>query len=605
MDRSHTGSDLTRPLLASFADPAATDFSAVLNAALDRLGERLGRGFRVGGLLLNEGFDDCWWHAEIGPVVGEPHTFACCDYPAADSPCQYLLAELRAGRTSLLSPLQAADPSWQAEWHWLTARGVASALHLPLQFAGKLFGVLYVEALSPDAQWPTALVDELQAVARLLALYVDRHQQHKDVAIRAAADHVLSQVSSQLANARPEELDAQIDAALKKLGQTIEADRTFYFELSPDGRSASCVAEWSAPGVPSLKSHLQQIPAETFAPILSRAERNQPIYLSHLRQASELQGKLQELVQVMSVQSALHVPLFVSGKLVGSVGMSAVSERASWSESRIALLRLVGEMILSAVERRRNVQVLEVHREQLTTASRMAVMGEMVAGIAHEIRQPLQAMRSFAAAGIHSIGDDRSPTMLEIRAWNERIMDLVDRTNEIIRRYRDFCRPQRASVELLDLHLPINEALQLLQADFRGNGVFVQLESSPRLPKVQGDRILLEQVFVNLLRNASESLSGTARADRRIEVRLAAACDNKVSHPVVRASIRDYGLGLGSNDPERSFDPFWTTKPTGTGLGLPVCRTIITEHGGRIWLEAASPGAMAIVELPAKVEASE
>lgn len=224
-------------------------------------------------------------------------------------------------------------------------------------------------------------------------------------------------------------------------------------------------------------------------------------------------------------------------------------------------------------------------REQetlLAHAARLSVMGEMVAGIAHEINQPLHAIANFAQACLAAMQELDLPEGFKAREWTQRIAAEASRAGEILRRLGSFVRRGDEEESRFDLNTVVVESLELMQFEFRRFGVHVDFHGMPAPRYVAGNRIQIQQVLVNLLRNACEALHNTSSADRRVRAELLEQSGG------VELIVADNGPGLPSDAGSRIFEAFFTTKANGMGMGLAVSRSIVEAHGGRLW--AASHG---------------
>jgi two-component system sensor kinase FixL len=241
------------------------------------------------------------------------------------------------------------------------------------------------------------------------------------------------------------------------------------------------------------------------------------------------------------------------------------------------------------------------HREEealrstgrLVHVSRLATMGEMAAGIAHELNQPLTAIANYARACERFIALPE-PDLPEIRDASREISAEAMRAADIIRRLRQLVRKEDGERVPSDLNAIVEELRVLTQADARAHDTRLSFDLEPDLPMVVVDRVQITQVLLNLVRNALEALSGEPAGKRQITL-----STRRAEHGDVEANVCDNGSGVDPRILDRLFDPFSTTKANGTGLGLPMSRTIIQAHGGTVTYIPVQPrGACFRVTLP-------
>jgi PAS domain S-box-containing protein len=234
------------------------------------------------------------------------------------------------------------------------------------------------------------------------------------------------------------------------------------------------------------------------------------------------------------------------------------------------------------------------HQAELAHVCRVSAMGEMAAALAHEINQPLAAIVNYAQGGLHRLrAGDANPAELQVAL--EHIAALGKQSGEIIRRLRGFLRkgnPQRTGV---DINTIVREAVELANVEARQKDVTLHLELASDLPPVLADTIQIEQVVLNLLLNAIESIDAARCPRRWVTIHTARSPYNGVD-----VLVRDTGPGLPPGDAERIFEPFFTTKPDGMGMGLCISRSIIETYGEQLQAMASPDGGAAFhFNLPA------
>ena len=234
-------------------------------------------------------------------------------------------------------------------------------------------------------------------------------------------------------------------------------------------------------------------------------------------------------------------------------------------------------------QRRRAEKESREQRQELTHLMRVSTLGELSGALAHELNQPLTAILSNAQAAQRLL--DRDPLNLpEVRDALQEIADQDIRAGAVIQRLRAMLRKDTKELEPLDLSAVARDVLVLAHSDLITRNVPVSALLAPNLPAVLGDRVQLQQVVLNLILNACEAMSCTAPRERRLT--LITECGEEGVH----LSVGDSGTGISPEALDRVFEPFYTTKPQGLGLGLPICRSIVAEHGGRLWATAGEEG---------------
>jgi two-component system sensor kinase FixL len=249
---------------------------------------------------------------------------------------------------------------------------------------------------------------------------------------------------------------------------------------------------------------------------------------------------------------------------------------------------------------------MEAHRamERMNSVSRLATMGEMAAGISHELNQPLAAIANYAQACVRLLRLPE-PDLPEIGGALEQISGQALRAGEIIRRIRSLVRNEDVRREPQDLNGLIREVHALLATDARVHDGRLELDLHDPLPEVTVDKVQIQQVLMNLVHNAFEAQGmdkSGAHMDDEAEVRIATCLTDTGD---VEVSVTDHGPGLTGDLEQKIFEPFFTTKATGTGLGLAISRSIIKAHSSRLGYRASQPrGACFFFVLPTHVEAS-
>jgi C4-dicarboxylate-specific signal transduction histidine kinase len=226
---------------------------------------------------------------------------------------------------------------------------------------------------------------------------------------------------------------------------------------------------------------------------------------------------------------------------------------------------------------RSDQEKVQQHLAELAHVTRLRMMGELMSEVSHEINQPLYAISNFAEASLNRLRSPIAGPGPEILSWLEQIAVQANRAGEIIRRIGRFVRKSPAKLAPADVNRIVRDVVGLLSVDVRLDAVELELQLAESLPPVQVDRIQIEQVLVNLLRNALEAMADNPAAQRQLTVRT-----ELLPSAAVRVAVRDNGRGLESDELNRLFEPFFTTKTDGMGMGLSISHSIVEAHGGRM-----------------------
>jgi PAS domain S-box-containing protein len=355
----------------------------------------------------------------------------------------------------------------------------------------------------------------------------------------------------------------------------------------------------------------------------------------HLAEHPEFVRRTAAMVRVIDINDAT-VELFAARtkeELLGSLDriflpetevvfaeeLIAISEGRPSFESEVALQTLKGDALtvllaetfppdsakLDSVlvsmtditERKRSQEALDRAQAELAHVNRVSTLGELAASIAHEVNQPIAGVVTNADAALNFLAA-QPPDLEEIRQALGAIANDGQRAGQILSRIRILVKKTPPEIGLLDINQTILEIIALTRGEVHRNGVSLLTRFSNSLPPVSGDRVQLQQVVLNLILNAVEAMSEVGEGQRHLVV-----STDKDDSDGVLVAVRDSGIGLDTSSRDRLFQPFFTTKSSGMGMGLSICRSIIEAHGGRVWASPNSPrGAAFQFTLPAHRE---
>jgi len=327
-------------------------------------------------------------------------------------------------------------------------------------------------------------------------------------------------------------------------------------------------------GIPPFEAHLQRIHPEDRARLAEAFERA-------IGDGAELEVVFRIVLPdgaTKYIRKIGHPVYAAVGEIVEFVGTDMDITERKRAEAEVR----EGERRYRAVEM------------ELAHANRVATMGQLSASIAHEVNQPIAAAITNAHSALRWLGA-RPPDLEEVRQALGRIVRDGNRAGDVIGRIRDLIRKAPPRKDGLEINEAILEVIALTRGEVVKNGVSVQTQLAEGLPLIQGDRVQLQQVILNLIVNAVEAMSGVGEGSRELLI-----STGKAESDGVLVAVRDSGPGLAPASLERLFGAFYTTKPGGLGMGLSICRSIIEAHGGRLWATANVPqGAVFQFTVPA------
>ncbi len=406
---------------------------------------------------------------------------------------------------------------------------------------------------------------------------VDITEQH--LAEEAIEKHLafvtfVAELSTQLSNMPGSAVDRSIPDSLARLAAFVGVDRAALISLDPAAQKTKILYRYAAKGYEEgareygfdqLPWYVNELMAQRTVSVTSRA------------QWPALAPAEDAAARSMGMRAHLAVPFLSMTNRYFVLAISDFQDRDEWPDYLIHGLRLIGELFASAmIHREQDEQATDLQND-LSHVSRVNTLGELAASLAHEINQPLAGCQSNASAAIRFL--KQSPPDLE--EIGESLVDIVEdskRAGDVIKRMRALLKKGVPELSDVDVNLLIEDVFTLLHSQFVGKGVQIDVELGDDLPLVRGDGIQLQQVVLNLLVNGAQAM-WTNRPDqpRRLRVRTRLLPDEDR----VVVSVSDHGPGV-DGPLEKLFEPFFSTKKEGLGMGLAINRTLIEAHGGRL-----------------------
>lgn len=440
-----------------------------------------------------------------------------------------------------------ADPGFAAD-PYIHQRGARSILCLALMNQAKLIGALYLENNLTAGAFSPARIAVLRLLASQAAISLENARLYRDVAEREAKIRRL--VDANIIGIIVWSADGEIieanDAFLRMVGyerDDLVSGRVRWNEMTPPQRRAESQAALAA---------------------AVRTGRAQPFEKEYIRKDG---SRLPVIVGLAA---------FEASRQEGVAFVLDLTER-----------KQAEEQVRDGERRYREVQT------ELAHANRVATMGQLAASIAHEVNQPIAATVTNANAALRWLGA-QPPELGEVSQVLGRIIKDANRAADVLGRIRELIRKAPPQKQPVDVNAAVREMVEFTRGEAIKHGAVVRTRLSDGLPLVNADRVELQQVLLNLIINAFEAMGGVPDGERQLLISTAHEPDG------MRLTVGDSGPGFAEENAERVFAPFYTTKATGLGMGLSICRSIIDSHGGRLWASANLPrGALVQFTLPA------
>jgi signal transduction histidine kinase/ActR/RegA family two-component response regulator len=470
-----------------------------------------------------------------------------------------------------------------------------SELALPLKVGERVIGALDVQS-QHAAAFDQDDVAVLQTMADQLAVAIESARLYQAERARYREAEALRRAALALTSLMP--LEQVFERILAELHYVVPYDSASVQLLKGDqleiigGRGFSNLSELLGVCIPARGDNPNRLVLESREPVIVGDARAH--YLSFS----------QEPHAATDIHSWLGVPLLIGDRIIGMLALDK-HQPDFYTETHARAVRAYAVQAAVAIENARlykglqdQMRALELAQTRLVQSEKLAAIGELVAGVAHELNNPLTLILGFAELL------RRSPVSDETRQDLEKIVAQSRRAAGIVRSLLDFARQRPSERKLVQANDMMNSTLDLLAYELRTHNIERTVRLAPNLPLTLADPYQLQQVFVNLVNNARQAMSESHGGGHlTITSELGPSTFVNGGHdeaPIIRITIQDDGPGIPPDLLPRIFDPFFTTKSPGegTGLGLSVCHGIIGDHGGHIWAENGLQGAAFFVELP-------
>lgn len=419
-------------------------------------------------------------------------------------------------------------------------------------------------------------LDERGKPRQFVAIRADITEQKRveaELAEKLRLQRLLADLSARFVALPSGQVDAAIEETQRLIVETLGLDRSTLWQLI-EGRPGMVLTHcWQRPGWPPLPSDFETPSKLPWSH--RKVRRGESFSFTSIDDLPAEAARDVETFRTHGPKSNVTIPLIANEQVFGAVAFATLGAERKWREDEIVDLKLVAQIIGNVVGRQRAELQEEQLRGELVHAMRLASLGELTAALSHELNQPLAAILSNAQAARRFIANGEIE-LDELCAILDDIVRDDKRAGGVIHNLRAMVSKRPVVRETCCLNELVREVMELMQSEMMGERIEVRPILTPVLPRVEGGRVELQQVLVNLLLNAAQAMKDTPGEQRHIEIKTLAGEDS------VTVSVRDHGCGIPLERLGSVFNPFYTTKASGLGMGLAICRRVIETHAGRI-----------------------
>jgi signal transduction histidine kinase len=388
-------------------------------------------------------------------------------------------------------------------------------------------------------------------------------------------ESLVGELSEAMARVPADVVDHEVDSWLGKICRALDLDRSAIYERDSPDEPLRTTHTWVRPNFPPFPRHYD--PEKLVQSSTKLVMAGNTLTFASPSDIPAEHSDLRRAVERYGPKASAAIPMWAGGRVIGAASFGKFRSPREWSPDLLAQLNLAVRLFGSAIERKQSEIAIRAARTELRVASRRNSMAELVASLSHEINQPLGAILSNLGGLARLLSQGNPQPAMAMEAVSNAIED-TKRTAEIVRRIRFMFKKHVEHKSAIGLAPLIDEVMKLTAGEATVRKISVQTQISPPAQRVIGDRIQLQQCVLNLLMNAFDAIAEAKSDQRGVTIKVAPEKTGWVA-----VCVSDSGAGIDPAIANRLFEPFVTTKSEGMGLGLLVSRSIVENHGGRIW----------------------
>jgi len=408
-------------------------------------------------------------------------------------------------------------------------------------------------------------------------------RKHAEQALQYQLDfeNLITEISTNFINLPIDRTDEGINQALKILGEFVDVDRSYIFQFFDDGEKHSNTYEWCADGVEPQIDNLQNLTSDDTKWWMDRMRKFENVYIPNVDELADEAGAEREILQAQSIKSLIAVPMVYNQQLFGFIGFDQARSLRVWSGGSITLLKIVAEIFVNTLMRKRAQEELNKYHEKMFRAEQLASLGTISTTIAHELNQPLTVIQLFLQQALRGIKKDSGLDGGKVVENINDSLEEVSRAITIVDRFRRYAR-KSSPMDVSETDLgKISRNIVTVLSERAGRvklDLSMEIKDSPLL--IRGDVIEFEQLFFVLIENAIQAANGKRRCKLAISAFLE---DGRI-----QLVFADTCGGIEQANLKKIFEPFFTTKPArvSTGLGLCILERIVRKYGGLVRVES-------------------